>query len=113
VWRALQERPDDDVPRFGAAFEEFLAQYGCRGPTEWDALHSRGGRPGPPLGMIASMRLPDVEAPATGCEARRNAGRPRASGCESCWPARLGQLAQFDAALASAALCIAARERRS
>lgn len=113
VWRALQERRDGDVARFGAAFDEFMAQYGCRGPNEWD-LYTKSWEVDPtqPLGMAASMRhSPDSEAPANRMRAqeerRETAGR------------RMGELladapdklAQFDAALASAALCIAAREK--
>ena len=44
-------RRTDDVARFGAAFEESLAQYGCRGPNEWD-LYTRSWEidPAQPLG---------------------------------------------------------------
>ena len=84
VRRALQERQeqqDGDVARFGAAFDEFLAQYGCRGPNEWD-LYTKSWEVDPtqPLGMVASMRhSPDSEAPATRMRAqeeRREAAGP-------------------------------------
>jgi phosphohistidine swiveling domain-containing protein len=113
VWHALRERPDDDVTRFGAAFEKFLAQYGCRGPNEWD-LYTRSWEvdPAQPLGMVASLRhSPDRDAPANRMRAqeeRREAADRRMRELLAGAP---GQLAQFDAALASAALCIAAREK--
>ena len=113
VSRALQERQDGDVARFGSAFGDFLAQYGCRGPNEWD-LYTKSWEVDPtqPLGMVASMRhSPDREAPASRMRAqeeRREAADRRMRELLAGAP---DMLAQFDAALASAALCIAAREK--
>ena len=63
--------------------------------------------------MVASLRhSPDREAPANRMRAqeeRREAAVPPDAGAAG--RTRLSQLAQFDAALASAALCIAAREK--
>ena len=113
AWRALQEKRTGDLARFGAAFDEFMAQYGCRGPNEWD-LYTRSWEVDPtqPLGMVASMRhSSDGEAPANRMKAqeeRRDAAGRRMRELLAGAP---DKLAQFDAALASAALCIAAREK--
>ena len=113
VRHALREPPDDDVARFGAAFEKFLAQYGCRGPNEWD-LYTRSWEidPAQPLGMVASLRhSPDREAPANRMRAQEERREAAGRRMQELLAGAPGQLAQFDAALASAALCIAAREK--
>ena len=113
AWRALREKRAGDLAGFGTAFDEFMAQYGCRGPNEWD-LYTKSWEVDPtqPLGMIASMRhSPDGEAPASRMKAQE--GRREAAGrrMRELLAGAPDKLAQFDAALASAALCITAREK--
>ncbi len=114
--RALQERQeqqDGDVARFAAAFGEFLAQYGCRGPNEWD-LYTKSWEVDPtqPLGMVASMRhSPESDAPANRMRAQEERREAAACRMRELLARTPEELAQFDAALASAALCIAAREK--
>ena len=113
VWRALQDRRTGDVARFGAAFDGALAKFGCRGPNEWD-LHTKSWEVDPtqPLALVASVRhSPDLEAPANRMRAqeeRREAAVRRMRQLLADSPEKL---ASFDAALASAALCITAREK--
>jgi rifampicin phosphotransferase len=116
VRRALQDRPDQqdgDVARFGAAFDEFLTYYGCRGPNEWD-LYTKSWEVDPtqPLGMVASMwHSPNCEAPASRMRAQEERREAAGRRMRELLAGAPDKLAQFDAALASAALCIAAREK--
>ena len=117
VRRALQEteQQDGDVARFGAAFDEFLTHYGCRGPNEWD-LYTKSWEVDPtqPLGMVASMRhSPDSEAPASRMRAQEERREAAGRRMRELLAGAPDKLAQFDAALASAALCIAAAGGRS
>jgi phosphohistidine swiveling domain-containing protein len=113
AWRALQDTRTGDLAGFGAAFDEFTAQYGCRGPNEWD-LYTRSWEvaPAQPLSMVASMRhSPDGEAPANRMKAQEERREAAARRMRELLAGAPDMLAQFDAALASAALCIAAREK--
>jgi pyruvate,water dikinase len=113
AWRALREKRTDELARFGAAFDEFMAQYGCRGPNEWD-LYTRSWEVDPtqPLGMVASMRQsPDGEAPASRMKAQEERREAAGRRMRELLAGAPDKLAQFDAALASAALCITAREK--
>ena len=113
AWRALQEKRTGDLARFGAAFDEFMAQYGCRGPNEWD-LYTRSWEVDPtqPLGMVASMRhSPDGEAPANRMKAQEERREAAGRRMRELLAGAPDKLAQFDVALASAALCITAREK--
>jgi pyruvate,water dikinase len=111
--RALQDTRTGDLAGFGAAFDEFMAQYGCRGPNEWD-LYTRSWEvdPAQPLSLVASMRhSPDSEAPANRMKAQGERREAAARRMRELLAGAPDTLAQFDAALASAALCIAAREK--
>jgi pyruvate,water dikinase len=116
VWRKLQDgqgQHDDDVVRFAAAFDEFMAEYGCRGPNEWD-LYTKSWEVDPtqPLGMVASMRhSADSEAPANRMRAQEERRETAGRRMRKLLAGAPDKLAQFDAALASAALCITAREK--
>jgi rifampicin phosphotransferase len=113
AWRALRERRTDDLAGFGVAFDEFMAQYGCRGPNEWD-LYTRSWEVDPtqPLGMVASMRRsPDGEAPASRMKAQEERREAAGRRMRELLAGAPDKLAQFDAALTSSALCITAREK--
>ncbi|MBV9208490.1 MAG: hypothetical protein JO037_24500, partial [Actinobacteria bacterium] len=113
AWRALKGKRTGDLAAFGVAFDEFMAQYGCRGPNEWD-LYTKSWEVDPvqPLGMVASMRhSPDSEAPANRMKAQEERREAAGRRMRELLAGAPDKLAQFDAALASAALCITAREK--
>jgi phosphohistidine swiveling domain-containing protein len=113
AWRALREKRTDDLAGFGTAFDEFMAQYGCRGPNEWD-LYTKSWEVDPtqPLGMVASMRhSPDDDAPANRMKAQEERRVAAGRRMRELLAGAPDKLAQFDAAMASAALCITAREK--
>src|SRR6266568_267327 len=113
AWRALQEKRTGDLAGFGAAFDEFLARYGCRGPNEWD-LYTKSWEVDStqPLGMVVSMRhSPDSEGPANRMRAQEERREAAGRRMRELLGGAPDKLAQFDAALASAALCITAREK--
>ena len=113
VWRALQDKRTGDVARFGAAFDGALAKFGCRGPNEWD-LHTKSWEVGPtqPLALVASVRhSPDCEAPANRMRAQEERREAAVRRMRQLLADSPENLAPFDAALASAALCITAREK--
>jgi pyruvate,water dikinase len=113
VWRALQGERTGDTARFGAAFDQAIAKFGCRGPNEWD-LYTRSWEVDPtqPLALVASMRhSPDSEAPANRMRAQEDRREAAARRMRDMLAGSPQKLAQFDAALASAAVCIAAREK--
>jgi rifampicin phosphotransferase len=96
-----------------AAFDDFLAEYGSRGPNEWDVMaETWETRPALALALVDRMRhLPDEQAPAAGA-ARLAAARRRLS--EDVGAALAGNddaVAQFNAAVASAAVFVPGRER--
>jgi phosphohistidine swiveling domain-containing protein len=111
--RVLQEEQDGDAAGFGAAFGEFLARYGCRGPNEWD-LYTKSWEVDPtqPLGMLVGMRhSPDSDAPASRMRDQEHRRESAVRRMRELLAGAPDKLAQFDVALASAALCIAAREK--
>jgi rifampicin phosphotransferase len=113
VWRALRDQRTGDVARFGAAFDQTMAKFGCRGPNEWD-LYTKSWEVDPtqPLTLVASLRhSPDREAPANRMRIQEERREAAARRMRELLAGSAEQLAQFDAALASAALCIAAREK--
>ncbi|HEU5267716.1 MAG TPA: PEP-utilizing enzyme [Jatrophihabitans sp.] len=104
---------DSDIGDFRAEFEQFLADYGQRGPNEWDirAISWEAG-PEQALALVESMRhTPDDNSPDARHE-RLAAGRVAAADRIR---AALGgdetQLATFDTALHSAARTIPLREQ--
>ena len=113
--RAMWElsRLDRDSAEYRRGFEEFIRQYGSRGPNEWD-LRSDTWETKPELAtaLIDAMRqAPDSESP-TLRNAKNTALREAAEA--KVRAALAGQpevLAQFDMALRSAHLYLAGRER--
>lgn len=113
VWRTLHDKRTGDAARFGSAFDEAMAKFGCRGPNEWD-LYTKSWEVDPtqPLALVASLRhSPDSEAPANRMRAQEERREAAAGRLRELLAGSPEKLAQFDAALASAALCITAREK--
>jgi phosphohistidine swiveling domain-containing protein len=113
VWRALHGERSGDLARFGTTFDQAMAKFDCRGPNEWD-LYTRSWEVDPvqPLALVASLRhSPDSEAPANRMRAQEERREAAARRVRELLAGSAEQLAQFDTALASAALCIAAREK--
>lgn len=58
--RASADSGDDGARGFLAAFERFIAEFGSRGPNEWEtACHTWGTRPELALALIDRMRAAD------------------------------------------------------
>ena len=110
---ALASSPRGPVAAFRDSFGAFLAEYGYRGPNEWD-IHSRSWEADPvqALALVDTIRhSADADSP-TARHARLEARR-RAS-ADSIRVALAGdddQLALFETALASTVLSVPARER--
>lgn len=104
---------DADAAAFVAEFDAFLAEFGSRGPNEWESRSPTWGtRPELALAAIDRMRLaPDSMAPATQ-HAERAAAREAAAAellaMVEADPETHGQLA---AAVASSAAWLPGRER--
>jgi pyruvate,water dikinase len=105
---------DDPAARhFVQSLDEFLAEFGSRGPNEWDLMaETWETNPDLVLALVDRMRLaPDDQAPA-----RQNAGRESARrSVEGEIRAALAgdpeTLAQFEAGIASAGVFVPGRER--
>ena len=101
-----------DSPEFAEAFDAFLADFGQRGPNEWDirAVSWEAG-PDQVLALVDSMRhLPDEDSPDARharLEATRMAAADRIRAALPDDPSR----ASFDVALASSARTIPLREQ--
>lgn len=113
VQEALRAPASADVERFARDFADFLAEHGRRGRNEWD-MHSMSWEvePRQALELIDSLRrADDQEDPAV----RQQAQTERRAAAEKAMRSLLADdaaaLGQFDAALGSAALCVAAREK--
>lgn len=104
---------DPDVRAFTAALDEFLVEYGSRGPNEWD-IHSHTWETKPELVLAAveRMRGADDSAAPSGHHAAAEAGRVRL-GDEITAMLAGDPVAQdqFVAALGSAATFLPGRER--
>jgi pyruvate,water dikinase len=113
VIAALRAPESDAVRSFARHFDAFIAEHGLRGRNEWD-IHSLTWEADPSqvVELVDSLRsADDREDPAlrAGAQAER-----RAKAAEAMRALLSGDdaaTAQFEAALASAALCVAAREQ--
>ena len=111
MWKL--SRLDKSSSEYGSGFASFIAEYGSRGPNEWDIRsHTWETKPALAEALIDSMRAaPDDESPSIRNE--RNT-RTREAAEASIRQALAGQpevLAQFEMALRSAHLHLAGRER--
>lgn len=109
----LRASDEPDAVAFCAELDAFLAEYGSRGPNEWDIMaETWETAPDIALAAIDRMRLGDDE----GSPMARNAGRvtERERVRDEIRAALAGDaeaLAQFDAAMASALTFVPGRER--
>jgi len=101
-----------DAARFLDGLGALLARFGSRGPNEWELRsHTWGTRPEIALAAIDRMRLaPDGASPA-GHQAERQAEAEAAADEVRSLVAGDQAAAQFEAALPSARLYLAGRER--
>lgn len=109
---ALRERVGSASPEFSEAFEAFLAEYGFRGSQEWEMRSATWElAPDAPLAAIERLRhAADSDSPDSRMTARLAARTVAISALR----AALGdtpERGQFDAAVAVAGICFAARER--
>lgn len=109
----LRHDPHDEARRFVVAFDEFLAEFGSRGPKEWDlnapvwALN-----PGLALSAIEVMRRADESMSPQYRFQQAVAERDRLeSGMRQRLDGDEATLAELDAALRSSQLFLAGRER--
>ena len=72
---ACAPRPAPTPPRFVAAFDEFLLQYGSRGPNEWE-MRSPTWETEPDLALAAIDRMRLVDADQAALRPARRARRP-------------------------------------
>lgn len=110
---ALRGASHGDLVRFRASFEDFLADYGMRGPNEWDIrARSWDADPVQALAHVDTLRhSPDVGSPTVRAErltARREAAaielRQALAGADD-------KVGTFDVALRSAKATIPLREQ--
>ncbi len=107
----LRSNPSDQD--FVAKFDEFLFEFGSRGPNEWDTSHPTWEtKPSLALGAIDRMRLaPDSAAP-DGHQATLAAGRNAAGEIVRAMVAADPEAAQqFELAFTAAAVWLSSRER--
>ena len=103
----------DDATAFLAAFDQFIYEYGSRGPNEWE-MRSPNWETNPELALAAidRMRLADASADPTAHNAGMAGQREAATAAVR--EKLAGQpelLAQFDGALRAGQLLLPARER--
>ncbi len=102
-----------DAAAFAADLEAFLADYGSRGPNEWD-IHAPVWETDPDLVLVAidRMRLAgDGTSPAVEQQAREAERNELAASLTEALAADPETQAQFQAALASAKVFVPGRER--
>ena len=109
----LEARLRSQAPGFAEALDGFIADYGFRGPMEWE-MRSRAWEIdlGTPLAAIDRMRgQPDVTSPAVRLAARRDARAVAVAAVETALADDAATLAQARAGIAAAGRFFAARER--
>jgi len=109
----LEVRLRGDAPLFAAALDDFVRDFGFRGPMEWE-LRSRAWEIdlGTPLAAIDRMRgQSDEQSPAERLRARHAARATAVAAVETALAEDPATLAQARAAIAAAGRFFAARER--
>lgn len=110
LWRLSRLAPDD--PAFASGLGRFLAEFGQRGPNEWD-IRAVSWEAGPEqvLALVASMRqMPDEDSPDARHERLEAARESAAKRVRAGLPDQESRQA-FDTALRSAARMIPLREK--
>ena len=109
----LRAATDPAAQRFVAQLDEFLAEFGSRGPNEWDIYsHTWETNPDILLAAIDRMRVADDASSPADENARREAEREALSAeLAPMLEADPEAAATFQAALASAAVFLPGRER--
>ncbi len=110
---SLRASSDPDAIAFCRSFDAFLAEFGSRGPNEWDLIaETWETKPDLALAAIDRMRLaPDEESP-TKRNAQREGERLRLAGeIRAALSEDKEQLAAFETAQRSAATFVPGRER--
>ncbi|MFM8383072.1 MAG: phosphoenolpyruvate-utilizing protein, partial [Actinomycetota bacterium] len=113
--RAMWElsRLDRDSVEYRRGFEEFIRQYGSRGPNEWD-IRSDTWETKPELAtaLIDAMRqAPDTESPTLRNAKNTTLREAAEAKVRAALSSQPDVLAQFEMALRSAHLYLAGRER--
>jgi len=109
----LRGSGSDDARAFVAAFDDFIYEYGSRGPNEWE-MRSPNWETNPELALAAidRMRLADGDADPEAHQRTMAAGRETATAEMRLKLAGDPELAaQFDGAMRAARLLLPARER--
>ena len=106
-------RLDPDTDEYARGFEAFIAEFGSRGPNEWDVRsHTWETKPALATALIDAMRgAPDSESPSIRNERNTRAREAAQTKVREALAGQPDVLAQFDMALRSAHLHLAGRER--
>jgi rifampicin phosphotransferase len=113
VASALESAADGPVAEFAASFNAFLAEYGYRGPNEWD-IHSLSWEADPvqALALVDTIRhTPDADSPSARFDRLEGRRTAAADAIRAALDGDPDQLALFQTALASTLLSVPARER--
>ena len=113
VHAALADPPSDEVRQFKAEIDAFLTEHGLRGRNEWD-IHSPSWETEPDqvLELLNSLRTADdAEDPRRRMDRQAQRREDAAAMMRELLAGNEAGTAQFEASLASAALCVAAREK--
>ncbi|GIW17311.1 PEP-utilizing enzyme [Tepidiforma sp.] len=113
IYARLQGSDHPDARAFLAAFADFLAEFGSRGPNEWDVMADTWEtNPDLALAAIDRMRLSGDDSSPMQKNAERVAERERIRAeIREALAGDPATLAQFDAAMQSALTFVPGRER--
>jgi rifampicin phosphotransferase len=113
LWAALRASSVSDAKRIVASMNEFLAEYGSRGPNEWDLVSETWETdPDIALAAIDRMRLaPNSAAPGLHNATRESERKAAEAEVAAMLAGDPVAAAQFRAAIASAAVFVPGRER--
>lgn len=113
--RAMWElsRLDRNSAEFASGFDDFIREFGSRGPNEWDVRSDTWEtRPEMAIALIDAMRAaPNEESPSIRNERNANVRREAEAKVRSALASDPDTLGQFELALRSSHLHLAGRER--
>ncbi len=113
LWAVLTASSDPEVRRFVTSMNDFLAEFGSRGPNEWD-IHSETWETSPDVALAAidRMRLaPDSASPSLHIGEREAERKAAETEVEAALSGDPETLATFRAGMASAGVFVPGRER--